>query len=152
MWLPTDKNMAGCDNCGYWVHDMCDPLAAIALEAEDESEVPYYCPPCKRQAEAAAKLNALRAAEAQLRAAQPRRPRSAFHLFSSEIHKCARTPSAACDDFACCGSLQIFEGMAHCTELSLPHKMRCRRPRTAQAAGPGEVLKQPCWLLLQAMG
>ena len=63
--------MAGCDNCGYWVHDMCDPLAAIALEAEDESEVPYYCPPCKRQAEAGAKLATLRAAEAQLRAAQP---------------------------------------------------------------------------------
>ncbi len=87
VWLPTDKNMAGCDNCSFWVHDHCDPAANVALHAP--SDIPFYCAPCKRQAEAHAKLTALRAAEAQLRAAQPRRPRSAYHLFSLELNKCA---------------------------------------------------------------
>ncbi|EIE18305.1 hypothetical protein COCSUDRAFT_83606 [Coccomyxa subellipsoidea C-169] len=84
VWLPTDKNMAGCDNCSFWVHDHCDPAANVALHAP--SDIPFYCAPCKRQAEAHAKLTALRAAEAQLRAAQPRRPRSAYHLFSMELN------------------------------------------------------------------
>jgi hypothetical protein len=87
VWLPSDKNMAGCDNCSFWVHDHCDPAANVALHAP--SDIPFYCAPCKRQAEAHAKLTALRAAEAQLRAAQPRRPRSAYHLFSLELNKCA---------------------------------------------------------------
>ncbi len=89
VWLPTDKNMAGCDNCSFWVHDHCDPLASVALHAP--SDIPFYCTPCKRQAEAHAKLTALRQAEAQLRAAQPRRPRSAYHLFSMELNKCGFT-------------------------------------------------------------
>lgn len=86
VWLPTDKNMAGCDNCSFWVHDHCDPAASVALHAP--SDIPFYCAPCKRQAEAHAKLTALRQAEAQLRSAQPRRPRSAYHLFSMELNKC----------------------------------------------------------------
>jgi hypothetical protein len=87
VWLPTDKNMAGCDNCSFWVHDHCDQGAMAALNTE--GDIPYYCPPCRRQAEAHHQLQTLRQAEAQLRAAQPRRPRSAYHLFSLELHKCA---------------------------------------------------------------
>lgn len=96
VWLPTDKNMAGCDNCSFWVHDGCDPGAMVALEAE--GEIPYHCPPCQRQAEAHHKLQALRQAEAQLRAAQPRRPRSAYNLFSAELHKCARITLIPCHE------------------------------------------------------
>ena len=89
MWLPTDKNMEGCDNCNFWVHDFCDPQAARVLAhiARGDDEEPYMCPLCRRQQDARAKLAAMASAEAAMKAAQPRQPRSAYNLFSLEIHK-----------------------------------------------------------------
>ncbi len=54
VWFPTDRNMAGCDNCSFWVHDHCDEAAGTAIEFGDE--VTYYCPQCRRQADAHHKL------------------------------------------------------------------------------------------------
>ncbi len=54
MWFPTDRNMAGCDNCSFWVHDHCDEAAGTAIEFGDA--VTYYCPPCRHQADAHHKL------------------------------------------------------------------------------------------------
>lgn len=47
------------------------------------------CPLCRKQAEDRSTLSALAAAEAGMKNAYPRNPRSAYHLFSYEIHKCA---------------------------------------------------------------
>lgn len=54
VWFPTDRNMAGCDSCSFWVHDHCDEAAGTAIEFGDA--VTYYCPPCRRQADAHHKL------------------------------------------------------------------------------------------------
>ena len=54
VWFPTDRNMAGCDNCSFWVHDHCDEAAGTAIEFGDA--VTYYCPQCRRQADAHHKL------------------------------------------------------------------------------------------------
>ena len=54
VWFPTDRNMAGCDNCSFWVHDHCDEAAGTAIEFGDA--VTYYCPHCRRQADAHHKL------------------------------------------------------------------------------------------------
>ena len=54
VWFPTDRNMAGCDNCSFWVHDHCDEAAGTAIEFGDA--VTYYCPPCRHQADAHHKL------------------------------------------------------------------------------------------------
>ena len=54
VWFPTDRNMAGCDSCCFWVHDHCDEAAATAIEFGDA--VTYYCPQCRRQADAHHKL------------------------------------------------------------------------------------------------
>ncbi|KAK9830484.1 hypothetical protein WJX72_011976 [[Myrmecia] bisecta] len=85
VWMPTTKNMVGCDGCDFWIHNHCDPLAAAALASN--SDDPYFCPTCRKRKDVRGKLAALREAEAALVKAQPRRPRSAYNLFAAEIHK-----------------------------------------------------------------
>ena len=85
VWLPTDKNMVGCDSCPFWIHDHCDPMAAKLLRSTKEQ--PYHCPSCRQAKSHESKLAALREAEEAVRAAQPRKPRSAYQLFAAEIHK-----------------------------------------------------------------
>ena len=89
VWLPTDKNMVGCDNCNFWVHDHCDPMAArvLALIERGDEEEAYMCPLCRKLEEGRQTLAALARAEAAMKHAQPRNPRSAYNLFSMEIHK-----------------------------------------------------------------
>ncbi len=86
VWMPTDKNMVGCDECDFWIHDHCDELARAALK-NTSSDKPYYCPACRGKREAAGKLAALHEAQAAMTDAQPRRPSSAYKLFASEIQK-----------------------------------------------------------------
>ena len=88
--------MVGCDSCDFWVHDHCDPRAAIALAADSE-EVPYQCPRCAAPPArgawgpgALAQLAELREVRQALRAAEPRRPRTSFQLFVMDVHRCAQ--------------------------------------------------------------
>ncbi|KAK9862670.1 hypothetical protein WJX84_009528, partial [Apatococcus fuscideae] len=86
VWMPTDKNMVGCDECDFWIHDHCDEQAKLALK-NTSSDKPYFCPVCRGKREAAGKLAALNEAQAALTDAQPRKPSSAYKLFASEIQK-----------------------------------------------------------------
>jgi len=101
----SDRNMVGCDSCDFWVHDHCDPRAALALAAGSE-DVPYQCPRCAGAAGepwgagdaprgewgpgAQAQLAKLREVRQALREAEPRRPRTSFQLFVMDVHRCAR--------------------------------------------------------------
>ena len=91
VWHPNERNMVGCDNCSFWVHVHCDPVAQRVLHQMERGheEAPYMCPLCCRQEEARTMLAALATADAAMKAAMPRNPRSAYNLFSMEIHKCA---------------------------------------------------------------
>ena len=85
VWLPSDKDMVGCDTCSFWVHTHCDRLAAKAMASG--GDIDYYCPHCRKLRNINARLSALQQAENAVRTAEPRPPRSAFHLFAAEIHK-----------------------------------------------------------------
>ncbi len=105
VWQMSDRNMVGCDSCDFWVHDHCDPRAALALAAGSE-DVPYQCPRCAGAAGEAwgagdaprgewgpgaqAQLAKLREVRQALREAEPRRPRTSFQLFVMDVHRCAR--------------------------------------------------------------
>ena len=85
VWLPTDKNMVGCDSCSFWVHSGCDPQAHQVLNsATDEA---YHCPDCRQKTSSKSRLAELRKAEEEVRKAQPKKPRTAYNLFAAEIHK-----------------------------------------------------------------
>ncbi len=85
VWYQTDKNMVGCDTCVFWVHTHCDALAAKAINST--SDEPYHCPQCREKTSTKSRLAALRKAEDEVRKAQPKKPRTAYNLFSVEIHK-----------------------------------------------------------------
>ena len=85
VWYQTDKNMVGCDTCDFWVHTHCDPLAAKAIKGN--SDEPYQCPSCREKTSSKSRLAALKKAEDEVRKAQPKKPRTAYNLFSVEIHK-----------------------------------------------------------------
>ncbi|DBA81836.1 TPA: hypothetical protein ACH3X1_007555 [Trebouxia sp. C0004] len=85
VWYQTDKNMVGCDTCVFWVHTHCDALAAKAITST--SDEPYHCPQCREKTSTKSRLAALRKAEDEVRKAQPKKPRTAYNLFSVEIHK-----------------------------------------------------------------
>lgn len=84
-WTAADKDMVGCDTCDFWVHSSCDRMAAKVLASGEDMD--YFCPQCRKAKNADNRLMALRQAEAAVQAAQPRQPRTAYHLFSAEIHK-----------------------------------------------------------------
>ena len=91
MWHAEDRDMVGCDSCSFWVHAGCDRLANKALSS---SELDYYCPQCRKVRNFHARVAALQQAENAVRAAEPRAPRSAYHLFAQEIHRSAFSPHA----------------------------------------------------------
>ncbi|KAK9827616.1 hypothetical protein WJX81_006673 [Elliptochloris bilobata] len=95
-WTMSDCNMVGCDSCDFWVHDHCDPGAAVALAAGSE-DVPYQCPRCVAAEDppargtwgpaAQAQLAKLREVRQALRDSEPRRPRTSFQLFVMDVHR-----------------------------------------------------------------
>ncbi len=79
--------MVGCDTCSFWVHAGCDRLAAKVMASKEDMD--YHCPHCRKLRNIHNRLVALQQAELAVRAAEPRPPRTAFHLFATEIQKYA---------------------------------------------------------------
>ena len=78
--------MVCCDSCQLWVHFRCDPREAPKAAREGDS-CHYSCPACRWAAGSAGLITELAAAEAALRAAAPKRAKSAYNLFSADAHK-----------------------------------------------------------------
>lgn len=85
VWLPDEKDMVGCDTCTFWVHASCDRLARKALASADQMD--YYCPHCRKVRNFNNRLVALQQAQHAVQSAEPRPPRTAYHIFAQEIHR-----------------------------------------------------------------
>eukprot|EP00891_Asterochloris_glomerata_P002152 jgi/Astpho2/2152/fgenesh1_pg.00040_%23_10_t len=72
----ASRSVASCGSCSRWAHAACDPAAGQST---------YHCAACRKKSDTAKKLAMLRESEAAVQRAQPKKPRSAYQLFSEEI-------------------------------------------------------------------